>query len=391
MLFDVNNGSFTTTCTIITSNYLHYALALNSSLCNYNKIVTYVLIVDCNRNDFMSRLEKQLPDTIKLLFIDDVNTTDISHKLVDKYYCIDNFNEIRWTLKPILLIHLLNNYEKVLYLDCDLFFCNDYNFLFDELTDANILLTPHWRCINPYEPSVYENLHYKLLFLQGIYNAGFIGASKGGINALEWWAEVCEHACEKKQHEGFYDDQRYLDVLPVYFEGVKILKHRGCNLSTWNFVECKRALDESGALKINGIFDVIFIHFNTLLEEDILSGKDELLLDFYNKWKQLIGNFKDYSNPYAIEPTQGLSHVKINLEQRKTQNSDYYSYVKKSIKKILNYKTENKFLLPTFKNNAVPIVYSSDNNYAPFLAVSIKSVIEKGIYSSLTRFGESKE
>ena len=31
---------------------------------------------------------------------------------------------------------------------------------------------------------------------------------------------------------------------------------------------------------------------------------------------------------------------------------------------------------PTFSNNNIPIVFSCDNNYAPYLAVTIQSIIE---------------
>jgi len=317
----LQNYSSHTTCTIVTANYLHFALALNESLNRFRETHTYVLVVDV---DVVNHIfHSTLPSTIKILYLSDINKTETSNSIVYKYNGLNNNNELRWTLKPILLKFLLSTYEKVLYLDCDLFFCSDFRFLYDELSSCNFLLTPHWRNIDPNIASNYENLHFHKLFQEGIFNAGFIGVSRGGENILDWWTNVCEYKCEKKRAEGLYDDQKYLDVIPIYFNKVKILQHRGCNISTWNFVECARSESANGKVMINEIYDLVFIHFNNLLEEDIISGKDWTLKSHLLSWQKSLKEFELFSKPYQLKKIQEEEEKaqKILLQQKIEEDS----------------------------------------------------------------------
>jgi hypothetical protein len=98
-----------------------------------------------------------------------------------------------------------------------MYFFNDYDFLFEELDESVILLTPHWRNSNTFLGSE----SFMSLFTHGIFSAGFIGANKGGLSALQWWANACHFMMAPKPEIGIYDDQKYLDVLPVLFKNVK--------------------------------------------------------------------------------------------------------------------------------------------------------------------------
>jgi len=186
----------------------------------------------------------------------------------------------RWAAKPLFLLHLLRKgYDSVIFLDCDIFFFNDYDFLFRELESAGILLTPHWRTPHP----LIDEAGFLALFTNGIFNAGFIGASQKGIPALQWWAEACHFKMGEVPALGIHDDQKYLDALPVLFEGVKVIRHRGCNVGAWNARECQRKMI-NGNLLINGEYPVIFIHFNGVLAKQILRGHDPHLLPYLVKY-----------------------------------------------------------------------------------------------------------
>jgi len=199
-----------------------------------------------------------------------------------KKYAHQNIDNFRWALKPVFISYLLDKgFEKVLYTDCDIYFFNDYAFLFTELNTASILLTPHWRNSDP----LIDEESFFSLFKDGIFNAGFIGANKNGIPALQWWAKVCHFKMEANPLQGIYDDQRYLDVLPVKFEDVKIIRNRGCNIGAWNEEECKRIL-VNGVVLINKEYPIIFIHFNNMLMQQILKGHDALLLPYLTEFKE---------------------------------------------------------------------------------------------------------
>ena len=123
----------------------------------------------------------------------------------------------------------------------------------------------------------------------GLYNAGFFGVNKNGFEALNWWAEMCHYKTEKNKKLGLFVDQKYLDVLSVQFTGVKIIKHQGCNLASWNVQTCKREIC-NGELLINRKYKPIFIHFAKEKIVNILNRNDKLLYPFLEEYIQLLKN-----------------------------------------------------------------------------------------------------
>jgi hypothetical protein len=267
-----------TFCTIITKNYYPYTKALFKSLKSFDAQVTLqVLICDGQPGD-KSPLESIAG--LRIFYPGDLTAIPLVSSVYKKYAHTD-LNFFRWSLKPILLTYLLErDYSKVIYVDSDIFFYNDYQFLFKELNNASILLTPHWRSRFP---SSDEKAFYSL-FTDGMFNAGFIGAGKGSKEALSWWAEACHFKMGSHHEIGIQDDQRYLDFLPVGFEAVKILRHRGLNISGFNQLECRRLLVD-GKVLINGEYPVVFIHYNQEYIADLLKGDDKLLFSYFQTFK----------------------------------------------------------------------------------------------------------
>lgn len=190
-------------------------------------------------------------------------------------------NALRWSMKPVFIRHLLEQgIPKVIYIDCDMFFFSEGSFLFSMLDETDFLLTPHWRSIDPLK----ETLNFRLLFTDGIYNAGFIGASANSIPILDWWANACLYECKKRIINGLFDDQRYLDIVPVYFEKTGIVSHKGCNVANWNQAVCRREAQPDGTILINGKEPIVFIHFSSSTITGILHGNDILLKTHLEKY-----------------------------------------------------------------------------------------------------------
>src|SRR5688572_9632029 len=268
-----------TFCTIITADYFPYAVALFKSLRKYNSEISLHILIADNKK---ATIESVPIPGVRLIEAQELYDYDILGELFSKY-AHTQMDSFRWAAKPVLISYLLENgFGKVLYTDCDIFFFNNYEFLFKELDHASILLTPHWH--NP-DPAVNEN-SFITLFTNGIFNAGFIGASSKGLPALKWWAEACHFKMGEIKSLGIHDDQKYLDALPVLFEHTKIIRHKGCNVATWNFEECKR-VSVNGTVMINGEYPVIFIHFNQVLAKEILKRHDKFLLPYPNEYQQI--------------------------------------------------------------------------------------------------------
>ena len=284
-----------TFCTIITPDYFPKALALYKSIRQFEPDIKLQVLVTDNGAVAGS---KGIPEGINLITISELKGYSLVDELYRKYAHID-LDFFRWSLKPILISWLIEkDFEKILYLDCDMFFFNDYTFLFEELDHSSILLTPHWRNSNP----LIDKDSFIALFTSGIFSGGFIGANRDALPAMRWWAEACHFMMGPRMDIGIYDDQKYLDAFPVLFEKTKIIRHRGCGVGA-NMEETKRMM-VNGKVLINGEYPVIFVHFDNVLVQGILKGYDEHLLPYLNQYTKVFeesgSSLSDYLRQVSV-------------------------------------------------------------------------------------------
>ncbi len=252
-------------CTIVTQSHIPWAMALHESLTAFDPEVDFhVLVTDAP--------EPAIPDGAQgHITMHDLSAVDDGGlgTAMQKEYG-DDPDALRWSLKPVFMQKLMATSDRVLYGDCDLYFFGDYRFLVDELEVSSVLLTPHWRCSRISD----DAYNFRLLFTEGLYNAGFVGASHWGRDALDHWAKNSLASCKDDRRNGIYDDQTHLNLLPVMFDGVHVVKHRGCNVANWNQVECRRVKREDGSVWINDRDPIVFIHFTESLARGVLSDLD---------------------------------------------------------------------------------------------------------------------
>jgi len=311
-------------CTIITADHIHYALALRKSLLDFGSDFDFHILVSGNERALKDQIENKYKNTL-VHFAEDLCNKGIGKAIHSKYYP-GNMDAFRWSMKPVFIKYLLQekNCNKVIYTDCDIHFYNDYHFLLDELDQYNVLITPHWRSSDPHA----DLPNFEILYTSGIYNGGFIGANKNAIAAMEWWAMACEFICVKDAAIGMFVDQVHLNLLPVYFEGVGIVRHKGCNVANWNMVECKRTLiPGSQTVIIAGKFPVVFIHFTQSMIDGITSGADRLLLPYLEKYYEAINSFSTEpvfpeltipelpERKFQIEKTTGVQKIKTLIKK----------------------------------------------------------------------------
>ena len=262
-------------CTISTSSHLFKAFALANSIAPFKGFLN-ILVID-EMNDLA-----QKPDNVIIFTLSNLkDNTGI--QIIDKFK--KNQDKLRWALKPIFLKHLLNETNAVIYVDNDIYFYNDFSFLFKALETNNILLTPHH-----YKSSPHDNQNWlEANFRVGLYNAGFIGVNQEAILALNWWANCCLYNVKKVFWRGLFDDQKYLDLFPILFDKVKIIKEKGCNLAGWNYLNYKLERNSYGDLIIDNANKLIFIHF-----------AESSLVDFSESKHLLNSEFKVYVDNLLI-------------------------------------------------------------------------------------------
>ena len=276
-----------TICTISTYSHLANTLALKDSIAlQYPGLIFNVLITD---RDDVSHLTQT---NTHFFTLKDINTAFLASAVIKKYG--KDKDKLRWCLKPVFLHYLLfsGGYSKAIYVDNEIFFFNDFSFLYDSLDQHDVLLCPHWRCS---KPGINKDW-FLVNFTDGFYNAGFFAANNNASEQLIWWAEACLFKCDKIYRKGLFDDQKYLDFMPVIFEKVDILKHRGCNVAYWNQIENKRT-GTGDMVLINDTWKIIFIHFTKELVKSIKNNQDPLLKTYLDTYKQALDK---YINHYKV-------------------------------------------------------------------------------------------
>ena len=262
-------------CTIITPDYLDHAITVRNSLVECGSHFRFVVLSTASIKAAHLGLE--------IISLPDLAQEDRrAARLLSAYD--QRSDQLRWSLKPVLLANLLrrNAGERALYVDSDVCFFGSPRALFDELGSGGVLLTPHWR---PLRPSSGER-DFRANFLDGLFNAGCVAATARGLGALEWWADACFHNCSHEYENGYYADQRYLDMLPVHFPGTVISRNRGFNVADWNSEH--RDIDPvSGKRAVPDFWPIGMVHFTTNTIRNIEARRDPVLEPFLVRYRTL--------------------------------------------------------------------------------------------------------
>ncbi len=139
--------------------------------------------------------------------------------------------------KPYLLETLLGQgFHTVLFLDPDVQVLGDLEPLFSQAAQHSITLTPHFVRPPETEDSTERELH---ILQSGVFNAGCVGVTNtpSGRRFLAWWEDRVENRCAWEVASGLYFDQRWLDLAPVYFDDVVVVRDPSYNIAYWNLPE----------------------------------------------------------------------------------------------------------------------------------------------------------
>lgn len=149
--------------------------------------------------------------------------------------------ELSTAIKPFLLRKLLDRDDcaGVIYLDPDTVLFSRLEEVLSALEHANIALTPHQLTPERGLAAVMDNEICSLK--HGIYNLGFVAVSSTdtGKAFAAWWSERLYYFCRAEIQNGLFTDQRWIDLVPAFFEGVCILRSSRLNVAPWNLTTRK--------------------------------------------------------------------------------------------------------------------------------------------------------
>jgi hypothetical protein len=105
--------------------------------------------------------------------------------------------------------------------------------LFERLDRAPIVLTPHLTAPLEGEGALERE---RLILLAGSYNGGVVGVSEGATSRafLDWWAARLDEGCRHDVASGWHFEQRWLDLVPGFFEGAVVERDPGFNCGHWS-------------------------------------------------------------------------------------------------------------------------------------------------------------
>jgi glycosyltransferase involved in cell wall biosynthesis len=239
-------------CTIIAKNYLSMARVLAESLHRFHPNAPFfVLLLDSPTGYFLPENED-----FRRVLISELGISNLEGFLF-KYSIL----EASTAVKPYLLRHLFKtcSIQKLLYLDPDIQLLSSLDTLSIFLNESNILLTPHLTTPLPNDGS-HPTDH--AILQAGTYNLGFLGLRDSEVTRtfLDWWSEKLYHECIISFERNLFVDQRWMDLVPGLFDGVRICRDPGYNIAYWNLHE-RHVTSKNGEYSVNGK-PAYFFHFS---------------------------------------------------------------------------------------------------------------------------------
>lgn len=247
--------------TSITFSYLAKARVLGWSLKRFHPdwVIT-VCITDREPDGFEFDLEKEPFDRVIWggdLPIDNIQSWLFRHDVVEVCTAVKG---------PVMkLLTEEPDVEKIFYIDPDIAVFSTLEPLVDMLDETSILLTPHQLEPESERMAITDNERTSLRL--GIYNLGFIGIRNddSGRKFARWWNDRLLDYCYDEPEQGIFVDQKWCDLVPALFDGVRIVRDPGYNVASWNLSNRHVSITDNGDVLVNGGL-LRFFHFTKLGE-----------------------------------------------------------------------------------------------------------------------------
>lgn len=195
--------------------------------------------------------------------------------------------ELATAIKPFMLRRLLarSDCDATIYLDPDVVVFSQLEDIIESLKTVDILLTPHQTSA---ATTVGGMIAEELCTLQhGVFNLGFVAVAsrKGGRNFADWWARRTYHFCREDIPNGIYTDQRWIDLAPVIFPSLSILRSSRFNVAPWNLSSRQLNGSVPDALVVDGQ-PLGFFHFSAI-DTNICFGDGEEVASKLADWYRI--------------------------------------------------------------------------------------------------------
>lgn len=226
--------------TSITANYFAKARTLGQTLKKYNPDAPFIVVISDPLPEFINLAEEPMDAVLNSREFKRVGN-------VESFFFKHTITELCTAVKPMAALEIMERYgaDSVVYLDPDIAVFDSLRELENMFKTSSILLTPHQTKPEQHDYFIRNN---EILFLKrGSYNFGFFGVKNDeeGLRFLNWWNERLVTYCFDDNYDllpelsrdgllGMFTDQKWADLIPSFFDCVKIIKEPGYNVCTWN-------------------------------------------------------------------------------------------------------------------------------------------------------------
>ncbi|HEX8547791.1 MAG TPA: glycosyl transferase [Cytophagaceae bacterium] len=318
--------------TICSNNYLAAAKVLVESFKKFHlDFDVYIGLVDKK-----SELIDYSAFGATVLLAEDISMPDID-ELSQKF----NIVELNTTVKPFYFKHFFFSLgaTQAIYLDPDIQVFSPLTEVMYGLSKAMVTLTPHM--LSPVDDQYSPN--DKHILPTGMFNLGFVAlASHSQLSSfLDWWADRCVKYGFRRDSEGLFYDQIWINYVPCFFESYYIIRDVGYNVANWNLHERALTRAADGTWWVNAVSKLAFFHFShyNINKPEVISSYNSRFT-FENR-PDLLQLFKEYRDQIlandGIHLRAIIPHYKeINNRVKALEEKQYYTFKRKIINKVSN-------------------------------------------------------
>ncbi len=246
-------------CTVITKSFLSHARMLAHSIAQHNPgLKLYVLLADHVDGYFDPETED-----FELITLDCLADQELVQKMCFYYTPFELCCALRGLLHKYMYDEI--KAERWIFLDSDIMVFGSLDRLYKQLECCSLVLSPHIRV-----PVEIDFCYHEINILSsGLYNGGFLALHRddNARKFIEWFAGRLYRYGFNDLHSGstrgLFVDQKWLDLVPLYFNGVGYLTEPGANLAHWNLYEHNLCVDQGGNISVDGE-PLLFVHFSGL-------------------------------------------------------------------------------------------------------------------------------
>ncbi len=288
--------------TICSANYLPYAKSLGDSLIKYNSDHLFIIVLLDKGNEEYNLFSAPH----KIINVEDMQL-EFFAEMNDRY---DIF-ELSCALKSFaadFIFRTMAHCEMLFYFDADMLVYSNLNNAEMLLANHSILLTPHIATLNDFDNRIEIE---KMIFRAGVFNAGFFGLKRceETQDFLQWWMLKMRYHCYKDFSTALFDDQIWLNFVPVLFKNAVVSSDLGYNAAYWNMGE-RKLIFKDGQYFINENIPLAFFHFSGHdFKNEFLLSKYFPQYTFENN-PEYIELFQDYKRRVIENRLDSFSQIK---------------------------------------------------------------------------------